>query len=221
MKDLVKIMLVLALVFASTFILIKATGIITLEGIQETLAQAQQIHPVYLIAIVAGLLFADLFIAIPTMTVSIMAGYFLGWPMGAIATLIGLYLAGISGYVISRIYGFRLLDRIYKDKQRLEDIHNSYSEYGSIILIICRALPILPEVSCCMAGATRMSFGKFLLMYSLGTVPYALIITYVGSISSLEKPMPAIMTAIGVSLVLWLAWMMLTLRIRNLKKVDS
>lgn len=159
--------------------------------------------------IVAGLLFSDLFIAIPTMTVSIMAGYFLGWPMGASATLVGFYLAGITGYVISRIYGFRLLNYIYKDQQRLTDIHNNYSEYGSVILIICRAMPILPEVSCCMAGATRMSFLKFLTMYSLGTVPYALIITYASSISSLEKPIPAILGAIGISLVLWLAWFVL------------
>lgn len=209
MKDLAKIMLVLALIFASTFIVVNATGLITIEGINEALIHAQQIHPEYLMAIVIGLLLSDLFIAIPTMTVSIMAGYFLGWPMGASATLIGLYSAGIAGYAISRIYGFRLLNHIYNDQQRLADIHRHYSEYGPVILIICRAMPILPEVSCCVAGATRMSFFRFLAMYSLGTVPYALIITYSGSVSSLEKPTPAILSAIGISLILWLAWFVL------------
>ncbi len=209
MKDMIKIMLVLALVFASIFIIVKATGVLSLDGINSALEKAQQIHPVYLIAIVVGLLFSDLFISVPTMTVSIMAGYFLGWPMGAMATLGGLYLAGITGYVISRIYGYRLLNHVYKDKQRLEDIHNHYSEYGPAILVICRAMPILPEVSCCMAGATRMPFSRFLTMYSLGTVPYALIITYVGSISSLENPTPAVMAAIGMSLTLWLSWFFL------------
>lgn len=221
MKDLAKIMLVLALIFASTFIVIKSTGLITVEGIQDTLAHAQRIHPAYLMIIVVGLLFSDLFIAIPTMTISIMAGYFLGWPMGASATLVGLYLAGITGYAISRIYGFKLLNHIYKDQQRLADIHNNYSEYGPVILIICRAMPILPEVSCCMAGATRMSFFRFLVMYSLGTVPYALIITYAGSISSLEKPTPAILAAIGISLVLWLAWYVLGHKMYSQDKAKS
>lgn len=64
-----------------------------------------------------------------------------------------------------------------------------------------------------MAGATRMAFYKFLVMYSLGTVPYALIITYVGSTSSLQKPTPAILGAISVSLVLWISWYMLMRKI--------
>jgi len=215
MKDLIKIMLTLALIFASTFIIIKLTGVITIDGIKDVLAQAQQVHPVYLMAIVVALLFSDLFIAIPTMTVSIMAGYFLGWPLGAAATISGLYLAGVTGYVISRIYGYRLLSKIYPDKQRLENIHQQFSEYGPVMLIICRAMPILPEVSCCMAGATRMSFLKFLSMYSLGTLPYALVITYAGSISSLEKPTPAIITAITVSLILWLSWFFLRRKVQT------
>lgn len=220
MKDLAKIMLVLALIFASTFIIIKTTGLITIDGIKQALEHAQQVQPAYIILIVIGLLFSDLFIAVPTMTVSILAGYFLGWPLGATASLIGFYLAGITGYAISRVYGYRLLNYIYKDQQRLDDIHKSFSEYGPVILIICRAMPILPEVSCCMAGATRMSFIKFLVMYSLGTVPYALIITYAGSTSSLEKPTPAILGAIGVSLVLWLSWFILGQRMQSMREMS-
>ena len=221
MKDLLKVMLVLALVFASTFIIINATGLITLDGIKDTLAQAQQIHSAYLAMLVIGLLFADLFIAVPTMTVAIKAGYFLGWPMGAAAAISGFFLAGVTGYGLSRRYGWRLLKSIYKDREKLTEMQHVFSAYGPIMLIICRAMPILPEVSCCMAGATRMSFYKFLAMYTLGTVPYALIITYAGSISTLEKPTPVIMVAIGVSLSLWLAWFALGRRLRNPNKVDQ
>jgi len=218
MKDLIKIMLALALLFASTFIIIKATGLLTLDDITNALEQAQRAHIVYLAMVVIGLLFADLFIAVPTMTVSILAGYFLGWQMGAAATISGFYLAGITGYGISRVYGWRLLNYIYKDRKKLAEIHNTFSTYGSIVLIICRAMPILPEVSCCMAGATRMPFIKFLTMYSLGTIPYAFITTYMGSISTLEKPTPAIMAAIGLSLGLWLTWFALA---KQLRRSDS
>jgi len=220
MKDLVKIMLVLALIFASTFVIVKTTGLITIDGIKQALVHAQQIHPAYIMFIVVGLLFSDLFIAVPTMTVSILAGYFLGWPMGATASLAGFYLAGTTGYAISRAYGYRLLNHIYKNQERLDDIHKIFSEYGPIMLIICRAMPILPEVSCCMAGATRMSFSRFLLMYSLGTVPYTLIITYAGSISSLEKPTPVILVAIGVSLALWLSWFILGQKMQSIRKTS-
>ncbi len=90
-----------------------------------------------------------------------------------------------------------------------------FSLYGPAMLIVCRAMPILPEVSCCMAGATRMPFLKFFAMYSLGTIPYALITTYAGSISTLGQPTPAIMTAIIISLILWLAWYILGKRIHS------
>jgi len=213
MKDLIKAMLVLALVFTTTFIVIKVTGLFTLNDINSWLEEAQNIHPAYLSLLIIALLFSDLFIAIPTMTVTIMAGYFLGWHLGAIASTTGFFLAGTIGYILSRIYGWELLHRIYKKRERLEEMHRIFSAYGPFMLIICRAMPILPEVSCCMAGATRMKFGRFISMYALGTVPYALIVTYAGSISSLEKPTPAIVAAISISSGLWLMWFILAKRI--------
>jgi len=51
-----------------------------------------------------------------------------------------------------------------------------------------------------------MRFSHFLIAYSLGTIFYVLIITYAGSISSLDKLTPAIFTDITVSIVLWLSW---------------
>ena len=209
MKDLIKIMLVLAALFASTFIILKLSGLLTLDDIEAMLNAAQAIHPLYLASVVILLLFADLFIAVPTMTVSIMAGFFLGWPLGAAAAVTGLLLAGVSGYVISRIYGNRLLQRIYKDEARLAEIDDTFSRYGPVVLIVCRAMPILPEVSCCLAGATRMPFAKFITMFSLGTIPYALITTYAGSVSTVDRPTPAIITAIVLSLLLWGGWLLI------------
>ena len=209
MKDLLKIMLVLAALFASTFVLLRLSGLLTLDDVKAMLTAAQEVHPLYLASVVILLLFADLFIAVPTMTVSIMAGFFLGWPLGAAASVSGLLLAGVTGYVISRIYGNRLLQRIYKDEVRLAEIDATFSRYGPVVLIVCRAMPILPEVSCCLAGATRMGFVKFIAMFSLGTIPYALITTYAGSVSTIDKPTPAIITAIALSLLLWSGWLLM------------
>lgn len=214
MKDLLKAMFVLAALFASTFIVIKSTGLITLDDIQYWLEEAQKIHPAYLALVVVTLLFLDLFIAIPTMTVAILAGYFLGWPMGAAAAITGFFLAGSIGYALSRRYGWTLLHKIYKERDRLDEMHRIFSAYGPFMLIICRAMPILPEVSCCMAGATRMRFALFISMYALGTIPYALVVTYAGSISSVEQPAPAIITAILLSSGLWLMWYLLAKRIQ-------
>jgi len=67
-------------------------------------------------------------------------------------------------------------------------------------------MPMLPEAVTCLAGMTRMPFGKYLLAWMISSIPYALIATYAGSISSLENPRPAIFSAIGISTWLWLGW---------------
>lgn len=209
MKDLLKIMLVLMSCFATTFFVIKMTGIITIADIERGFQQLSHLHPAYIVVLVAALLWADLFIAIPTMTVSLLAGYFLGWGLAALAVITGLLLAGGCGYGLSRVYGTRLLRKIYPETTRREAMETIFTRYGVLILAICRALPMLPEVSCCMAGATRMSAGRFALAYALGTLPYAVIVTYAGSISSWSNPAPAIIILLALSGSLLAAWLLL------------
>lgn len=215
MKDLFKTMFFLALIFASTFILLKSSGIISVEAINNFLQTMQASDRALIALVIIGLLFADLFIAVPTLTIGLFAGYFLGWIPGAMAVVAGFYSAGVTGYLVSRRYGWGLLQRIYRDERRLIDIKASFNRFGPMVLILCRAVPILPEISSCMAGATRMTFARYLLLYSIGSIPYALLASYAGSISTAEDPMPAIVTAIAISLVLWLAWYILTKKINT------
>lgn len=206
MKQLVTIAVVLAMVFASTFLIISLTGLITLDDIEAALLTASQISPFYVATIVVVLLFSDLFIAIPTLTVSILSGYLLGTFWGGVAAAAGMLLAGFVGYVLCWFYGPRILLKIYKDEEKLIRVKKIFNEHGVSVLLMCRAMPILPEVSCCLSGANRMPFIKFLLFYSVATVPYAFIASYAGSKSTLSDPTPALITAIAISLTLWVCW---------------
>jgi uncharacterized membrane protein YdjX (TVP38/TMEM64 family) len=205
MRELVKIGLALAAIFASTFLILRLSGTLTLEEIRAWLSSAH-IAPVYVALLVIVLLFADLFIAVPTLTISILAGYFLGPWAGAAAAAAGMLSAGITGYWLSRRYGTALLKRIYRDERKLEEMRAVFAESGLLVLLICRALPILPEVSCCLAGATRMPFWRFLAAFSVGTIPFAAIASYAGSVSSIGNPMPAILVFIALPGTLWLGW---------------
>ncbi|VAW97413.1 hypothetical protein MNBD_GAMMA21-2509 [hydrothermal vent metagenome] len=206
MRPLLNVFLIVATVFASTFLLIKFTGLLTIEQIEGWLTQAKESSPIYVGAIVALLLFSDLFIAIPTLTVAILAGYFLGHTYGALASLTGIVLAGISGYVISRYYGGAILGFLLKDESKRNDAINTFQKHGFVMILLSRAMPILPEATGCLSGMTHMPFNKFFAAWLISSVPYILIATYAGSISSVENPMPAIFTAIGLSVFLWIAW---------------
>lgn len=78
MKDLIKVALVLALAFASTFVIMRLTGVLSDDRVRAFLAEAHTIHPGWFVALVVGLMLLDLLIAIPTMTTILLAGYFLG-----------------------------------------------------------------------------------------------------------------------------------------------
>lgn len=213
MKQLLTIALILASAFAATFFVIKTTGILTIEDIRNWLTIASKINPVYVMLTVIILLFADLFIAIPTLTICILSGYFLGGLVGGLAASIGMLLAGLVGYWICRAIGPTLLIKLYKDPEKLTDMQNIFSAHSTSVILMCRAIPILPEIVSCMAGANKMLFVRYMLFYSISTVPYAFIAAYAGSKSSLTNPAPAIFTAIGISLILWLSWFIFLRRV--------
>ena len=206
MKELLKIVLVMMVFFMSIFLLMKVFGLFSIDDIKSWLSEVSEINHYYLILLIASLLLIDLFIAIPTLAVTILAGYFLGFALGALSVFIGLMFSGLIGYVLSRRYGSKLLLKIYKDQTKLDEMQYIFNKHGSTVLIMCRAMPMLPEISCCLSGANRMPFLKFILFYILGTVPYLLIATYAGSQSTLENPKPAILAVIGIFITLWIAW---------------
>lgn len=217
MKALIKIMLMVATVFASTFIIMKFTGVLSIEKIEMWLQWAQSLSLVYVGSLIVLLLFLDLFIAMPTMTLSMLAGFFLGPIWGSFAAISGMMLAGIVGYWLCAHFGDGVFIRIVKDSNEREQAKESFIEHGVIMILLSRAVPILPEVTACLAGLTGMRFRKFLLFWSISTVPYCLIAVYAGSISTLDNPKPAIITAALLTGTLWLGWFLFN-RITKRKK---
>lgn len=206
MKPLIKVIVIIGLCFAATFVLIKATGVLSIEQIEGWLKAAKAGSPIYVGGIVTALLFADLFIAVPTLTITILAGYFLGLFYGIVATVSGFMLAGVAGYGLSRYFGDRILRFLVRDGEQRQEAKTTFEKHGFVMILLSRAVPILPEVTACMAGMTGMSFPKFLAAWSISSVPYATIAVYAGSVSSLDNPKPAILAAIAISSSLWVSW---------------
>lgn len=204
MKPLLKIVLVLWLFFTSLLILLKVTGLVTVEKIRHWIELASESDPTYAALAVAGLLFVDLFIAVPTTTVTLLGGFFLGSVHGALAAFTGLLLAGTTGYGISRRYGDSLIRFLIRDEAKRLEAVEMFRTHGVVVILLSRAMPLLPEVSACMAGMTRMPFVRFLLAWVVSTAPYAIIASYAGSVSTVENPLPAIFTAIGLTGFFWL-----------------
>ena len=64
MTALIRVALILFTLFASTFLLLNLTGILTVELIEQWLTQAKELSPTYMGLFVISLLFLDLFVAV-------------------------------------------------------------------------------------------------------------------------------------------------------------
>lgn len=206
MRALIKVFAVLFVFFTFTFVVINYFELLTLEDIKNYLAEAKEISPLYLGLLVSFFLFLDLFIAVPTLSIIILSGYFLGFAYGFAFSLLGVSLAGITGYLLSYKFGKRFLNFLIKDKKQKHEMIKTFNKHGMAMIILSRAMPILPEASACLSGFTKMKFKKFAFAWYISSIPYILIATYSGSISSIDNPTPAILTAIGLSLFFWLMW---------------
>lgn len=206
MSALVKIMLLFGLIFASTFLLANMAGVLSLEQIHNLFITAHKSSPKWIAFILILLLFADLFIAIPTLSVILLGGFFLGPVTASLSAITGLLLAGVVGYTINRNYGDFLLKRLVKSEAQRSEAINAFSRHGYYIILLSRAIPILPEVSACLSGLTKIPFWKFITCWLISIVPYSVIASYAGSISTIKDPSPAIITAISFTTFFGLAW---------------
>jgi len=206
MKSLLKVILIIGLCSASTFFLVQMTGIINVEKIEAWFNQISDTSLIYLGFFVILLMFVDLFISIPTLATIILAGYFMGYHYGALAAIIGLQIAGNTGYLLGKIFGDKILYLILKNKAERDELHESFNSHGFVMILLSRAVPILPEITTVIAGMSKMSYLKFLLAWSISITPYSLFAAYAGSLSTLRNPEPAIIVWAILSSILWTGW---------------
>lgn len=212
MKDLLRIGLILGLAFASTFLIIRALGLLPEAGIIAWLEGLRALHPGWLMAGVIALLLLDLLVAVPTMTTILLAGWLLGPILGGLTAATGLMLMGFVGYGLGRSLGRPVLQRLFKDDTRLAAIEAAFARNDLLTLAVCQALPILPELSATLAGIARMSPLRFALGYGLGVIPFAFIVASGGAASAPDDLRPAILTGIATSATLLVLWRLLLRR---------
>lgn len=212
MGDLLRIAVVLAAVFASTFLVVQGLGLLPEDGVIRWLEGLREVHPLWLAAGVVALLLLDLLVAVPTMATILLAGWLLGPVWGGVTAGVGLMLMGSLGYLAGRLAGRPVLRRLLRDEARLAGIETAFARNDLLVLAVCQALPILPELSATLAGIARMHPLRFALGYAAGVVPFAFVVAFGGAASSPDDLQPAVLTVIGVSAVLLGAWRVLVRR---------
>jgi len=206
LKSLIKLYLIIIGIFALIFVLVNLTGLLSVADIKNYLEQIQHAPKITIFLVVMILLASDVFLSVPTIFIVTYSGHILGFVLGLTASTLGMLMSGTIAYTLCRWSGKKALKILIKKEEEIDEVNSLFHKMGFSMLLIARALPMLPEATCCLSGMMRFHFIKFLLYYLLGTLPYAIVLTYLGSISSSNNLTPAISGIVGVYVLLYLIW---------------
>jgi uncharacterized membrane protein YdjX (TVP38/TMEM64 family) len=149
-----------------------------------------------------GLLVADLALPLPGTVVMAALGYVYGWWLGAWIAFVGTMLGSAAGYGAGRVMSENFVRR-WLGGRDFERGRKMFGTGGGWIVALSRAVPILPEVVSCMAGMSRMRFGRFLVAAACGNAPMAVVFGAIGATGK-DAPGWAVAGSILVPGVLWL-----------------
>lgn len=204
MRSLVKIFAAFFVIFSLSVIIFRWLDLLSFAAIEALLTDLRS-YPIYVTGgIIACLLLSDLVLTVPSTLTIIFSGVILGPLYGPLFALIGTLAAGALGYSLGWFGGRKLLKRFFsKNEKDWSDSEKLFLKLGPWLIVVARAIPMLPEITSCLAGVYRMDFKRYLFFYVLGTVPYVTVLAYSGSHTAVTKPWPAIVTVLFLNLSLW------------------
>lgn len=156
---------------------------------------------------IAGLivlgLSADILLPIPSSVVSVWAVVSLGFAGGFAVIWVGLCLACLLGYWLGAGPRGWLLGKFIKPRDMLEAQRFSL-RYGTLALVLLRAVPVLAETSVIAAGLVKMPFRRFMLVTLLSNAGIALVYAGIGEYLHVQTSFIAALAAsIAVPAVAW------------------
>lgn len=134
-----------------------------------------------------GLLVSDLLMPVPATAVISGLGFVYGMWLGGLIGMTGSFLSGLLAYEACRRGGTRAAEWLLGPAERKKAEQIFAGGTGGWLVALSRWLPVLPEMTCCMAGLTGMPRRRFVLALASGCLPMAMVFAAIGATGS-ERP---------------------------------
>lgn len=100
-----------------------------------------------------------------------------------IVVAIGAWFGNLFGYLFGKKVAdslFTRKDTFFFKKAHLTTTHRFYEKYGSITIILARFVPIVRTFAPILAGASHMTYKKFIFGNSVGAIAWSLAMPLLG-----------------------------------------
>jgi uncharacterized membrane protein YdjX (TVP38/TMEM64 family) len=154
--------------------------------------------------LVVGLLSTDVFLPIPSSVVSTLAGSQLGLGWATATSWIGLNLGAGLGFFVGRRWGRPMAERL-AGHEELERMWPLADQFGAILLVFTRALPVLAEATVLLLGLQRLAWRRFWPPVLLSNLGIAIGYAWMGSRAASQEWLPLALS-LSVALPLLATW---------------
>lgn len=152
-------------------------------------------------AIGMGLIVVDLVLPIPATAIMSALGYLYGAVLGGLAGGTGSMIAGLIAYFSTRLMGRRAAVFLAGEKD-LNRVEKFFARRGALAVAITRPMPILPEVTSCLAGMAGMPLRIYVISLACGSLSTGFVFATVGALG-VSQPWVAIVASYIVPLLLY------------------
>jgi uncharacterized membrane protein YdjX (TVP38/TMEM64 family) len=119
----------------------------------------------------------------PDAVLALTGGLIFGVWFGTIYTVIGAACGGTLSFLISRLYGRGLVEKLTKGKIKWFD--DGTQEKGFIFILILRFIPLIPfDIISYGAGLSKIKYRDFILATIIGVIPGVWVYTNLGDKSA-------------------------------------
>ena len=119
---------------------------------------------------------------VSTIPLVLLASETWGWLIAATLSLIGWTIGSAIAFLLARKYGFKIIKRLMSMEkiQKVEERIQNASVFWSIVLL--RIIMPISLLSYALGIFTKISFRRYLLATLIGLTPFALLISYAGTL---------------------------------------
>lgn len=170
------VLIVIAVVLLNKYNFLKGYGPEEIRDFIEGKGILAPLIYVVLLSLLPLLLFPDSVLVIA-------GGMLFGLFKGTILTSIGSLIGGVIAFLISRVFGSKVVRKIVKKDIAVFEKYKGYS--GFFLILIMRLIPLFPfKVVSYSAGLTDMKLMDFCLATVIGSLPGIIVYTNLGDKAS-------------------------------------
>lgn len=151
------------------------------------------------VGLIVGLLALDPVLPVPSSLLATVAGQRMGFASASVAIGAGLFLGNALGYLVGRLAGAPVVERLVGREQLARARARLGSRPGAIALVVTRPVPILSEAALVLAGAAGAPVVRTAAVCGLANAGLAVVYAGLGSAAQGPGALPlALLGAAGV-----------------------